>query len=462
MRITSEAVAIVLVGVGALCTIIAPKLLVAREELENKALIGPCSGPGSSDGEGEIASCVGIARPRGRTGRVGGGGVGGSNACIGDDLMAGVDCDGPGDGGSIGASIFAVIPGSTGRKRTPARGAAAPVVPVGMLATPRIRPLSSTSVGPKTPMWGRGDREGGTGGGGGGGKEVKRGRPLPLASAFCTPPPRVRRSRSAGANGGSSGENRARNKHGIFLSTGGITHIGNGRKFVVKKDRKLLAAASFLNERRNGNTKPPLSSSTSDHGRSNRRPVGKGAGRKSDGAGRSSRQGGGSGSVVNRAGNTTPAAGTSSASGSGTDQPRSGQASVSRHMTQDSWPLDPITFAMNGEHEALYRGGGTGGSGSTTASAVTQESRISKQSKQSKYSHLGAFSAARRTLKRRASSGSVRSGRWRHRERTISSVSSGSKAGVVRRSSAAGSLKMFADSGTRLFCPHCEQEVRSK
>lgn len=54
VRTTAEAVAIVLAGVGTLWTILAPKLLCAKHELESKALVGPSAVANSSSCECEV------------------------------------------------------------------------------------------------------------------------------------------------------------------------------------------------------------------------------------------------------------------------------------------------------------------------------------------------------------------------------------------------------------------------
>ncbi|CAM9763296.1 unnamed protein product, partial [Laminaria digitata] len=53
-RTTAEAMAIVFAGIGSLWSILAPKIIRAKHELEGKALVGPSAIPsrGSSSGDG--------------------------------------------------------------------------------------------------------------------------------------------------------------------------------------------------------------------------------------------------------------------------------------------------------------------------------------------------------------------------------------------------------------------------
>lgn len=476
MRTTAEAFAIALVGVGALFSILAPKLMVAKEETENKALIGPSADRVTSDLElegglrgGIVVSCSHVSR--GSNGGGGGSNGGGNGVEVGEL--------------SVGAPSVTGTPSSSAatglRKKTP-RGGAAQVVPVGMVGstpthgrmvgstpthsrnpsrsdTPSSAAARTRSASrPNSPLFGKfgedlaGDKDG-AGGAVGGKGDVEQGKHALPPAGFCTPPSHAHRNRGASLSGDTESVD------ANMSEKGRSSRMNSGSSAAAKKDRALSAAASFLLERRSGgggsnSSKPPLSGMSGGSARSSARGKGRGSTRKSM-VGVSSKRGGSSGG-----------------SGGGGGNGKRNQTSV----VKDSWTLDPLTLALNGDHAALYRGGGTGESGSTTVSAATLDSRHSRSTMQSlsgkatsvTSSRSGSGSrvdAARRTIKRRASSGSVRAAKWRDRDRSSSSVSAGGRkggGGAGQRSSAAGSLKMFADSGTRLFCPHCEKEVRER
>lgn len=219
VQTTAEAIAIVLAGVGTLCAVLGPKLLTAKEELGNKALIGPISrGASSSDVDGgdldDHILCMGTGAIHGGGGEAdAAGGVHARRAAIGALRNNKSPRSSAGLAYSKGAQVTSsssVTLASTGGKqrggggRGEDRGVGTPS------SSPPDRTLSaSRPTSPTLAGEGRtGDRECKVAGSGTEGSERGEGgvaRPLPLASGFCTPPSLVRRSsRSTGADGNST------------------------------------------------------------------------------------------------------------------------------------------------------------------------------------------------------------------------------------------------------------------
>lgn len=473
MRVTVEACAIVLAGVGALCTILAPKLVLAKEELQRKALIDPSRGECSSgadngleaiNGDGEVQSDADEAAVA-DDGDIGGHSGGGYYSRC--KTPRGPSIRGSSAQVAPASDAFA-IPPSRGKRRSQKSVERRPATPVS-----RAGPMHSTSR-PSSPALLAGEKAGD-------GDEAKYAgefesrlegrvsRPIPLAAGFCTPPARIRRSQSAGscfdihhgvcntpeadirvrgaqsARAGSffqagndqgqghsehrrgRGHHRARDSAAGGSSGGGLT--SGGRR--PSSDRR--------------SAKPPLSGTSNSSRRSGRRDGSTGG----NGGGERGR-GSDTGSHISSLSRSSRSASVGrNHCDSSIHAPSSSNTAVlrrSKTSVQDNCSLSPLTLAMNGDNSMMFLGGGTGGSGSTT-SATTQDSRKSN-------SRVG-----RRTLKRRGSEDS-KSGRGRDLDRASSGSGASQHAGRGRRTSAAGSLVMFADSGTRLFCPHCEKEVR--
>lgn len=548
VRTTAEAVAIVLAGVGALCTVLAPRVIHARQELEGKGLVGPPAVGSSSSCDalypGDRWSGTsglsdyrksGRRRPLSYRHEAGvapvsasiprGGGVAvstGSGAGDGDDVIVagGVPVTSYGTGNNASSSS---VSGGNSRavgifgKAFSGHGASGgihpdvrhdvegspPTVTTGKNAAASShsshgagegRPVSPLAEATKASEGGgaRGSFAT-TGGSGGGGGLV-----VPDQSGFWTPPDRIRRTRSGIDFGGRSvdgmalaaaaagaaqkqmreeeeegeGEGAKGDEHKRYKRAPSDGHHGDraprdprekeagarsaeggtgkgkgkgkskGRKF--KDDVTGSSKGGDSGEYRSGElasnaSLPPAASSERRYGAQSSSvsaPGGAGGSKHpASGASGSSRASKGSsrGRTSTRPAKSSRSARASSAGSSwGGDSVRS---------TKESWMHDSLMLGLNGSG---WSGGGALGSDRGFGAGGT--------------SHRRSGGGGTRRSGRWSGSSSVKRAGSRDAER---SLSMGSSSAGGRRSTAAGSLVMHADTGTKLHCPHCDKEVRA-
>ena len=395
-RTTAEAIAIVFAGVGALWSILAPKILRAKHELEGKALVGPSAVP-SRSGSGE--------------GGTGGRGVGlGSSSSDflhpgrAGDTTSGVSLtSGPrNSGGERGArqvshkvSLFDEISGVIGKSlavispdvRPDLEGSPpsthaqqvdmAAATSASASSTRRQQQhqqrlqvqgrSSSAFTLPGGSLSAKSAPGGGnfatTGGSGGGGRDKTLIVPDP--SGFWTPPRRIRRSRS-------TTECRTRSVDTMAQSAaaaGASASAAEGQRYHTTGSGEKRAAKGRENGGGGGERR---SASASVPGRS---------GEKRQGSGGSAGAGAGGAKPPLSGASGSSRASRASSRGRSNSRPRSSKASRnvkavssagsgggdSNRSSRDSWALDPIILAINGhgwaftpshdKNEGTYRSG---------------------------------------------------------------------------------------------------------
>lgn len=458
VRTTTEAVAIVLVGVGALFTIMAPKLLRARNELEGKALVGPsavasssscenlCGGnhqgvPGDTTSGASVLSCRHSSddqrqRPISQSGSVVDGVFGTAAEVCTSDIFPDTDGSPP-----------PVLGAMTSKGSGGGGGIAA-------LSRPHtVDGRSAVGSSAAARYGGYGDRPATTGRDRG-----LVGSIVPDPSGFWTPPKRtrVRRSRSsvegstrtadgmamAAAAAGGNGQRlnqSGRGGKGKGGEGGGRGRGGGGGGGSSSRGERSASTASLsgLSGERRG--------SGSGHNRSYSGYTAKPPLSEASGSSRASRASS-RGRTSSRSNKASTRHGSSGGSGGGAS------AIESVRSNRDSWVLDPLMLAING-----YGWSGSLAAANIKQGAVVQGSRKSGGGAASDR-RSGGGGGGRRPSGRWSGSGSVKRGTSRER---LSSVGSSSARGR-RSENAAGSLVMYADTGTRLHCPHCDKEVRKK
>lgn len=444
VRTTAEAVAIVLAGVGALCTILAPKILRAKQELEGKALVGPSAVVSSSScdgfgGAGDTTSGVSVLSGHRKSG--------GRRRPLSSSSLTGSRNGGSLDPVGVFGKTLAGDPpddlcpdaNDTGRQPRYHGGS-------GDIYDSRQQRDKTSAISRPGSMAGIAAPCGGNFATTGGSREERRrGLVVPDPSGFCTPPKRIRRARSSVECSTRSADGMAlaaaaagaAQKHREMGQSGRLVRGGSGRG-VLGSDRGERAASSTASlsglsgERRgsgHGSARPPTSGGASESSRASRGSI------ASSGRGRSR--------TATRSSKTSRSTRGGSSGGSGCGD--------STRSSRDSWVLDPLMLAING-----YGWGGAGGT-------ATVKQVGGSGGGGGGWSERGNGGQAQR--KSGGGGGVRRSGRWSgsggakrgaSKER---SSSLGSSSARGRRSSAAGSLVMHVDTGTRLHCPHCDKEV---
>ena len=433
----------ILVGIGTLCVILAPKILRAKQELEGKALVGPSAVVNTNTGDALYAGDT----TNNTNGEGGGSGSGSSSQEI-DPLRRMLSRQGSGGSSSLAVSVAIfgkpmttasdVFPDVEG---SPTSAAGNNDGDDGRGADRRIEPTPTSNggffaAGKINPP---------------GGRDVSTtgGVVTPDPVGFWTPPRPVRRARSSAEVilRSAGGEALATDK--LALTTAAVTvegdGEGDGERGSTSNSNRLLShggrggrdtssTASLSLERRSGGGHaislpmklPPSGAS---------------------GSSRASRVSRASHASSRRAETLTRSSRT----------PHSDDYSSSLRSGADNSNADPLTMAVKG----YDRSGRNSGSSSLRQSGGWLPTNGVASSGAKNSGGGGGGGVSRR--KSGPTGGRNRSGVWSSggglkRGRSIERPTSVSSAGI-KRSNAVGCLVMHADTGTRLHCPHCDKEV---
>lgn len=462
VRTTMEAVAINLAGVGTLCAIIAPKILLAKQELEGKSLVGPSAVVANNSNID--SSCNGEVLFAGDA-------LGSSRGLDPMHRTLSRHSSSGGGGGSVSISSGHTVTVGIFRKEGAAATAAVEAASSDVLpdlegSPPSVDPCTDPKRSADDGKSGAQSTAGAGGGDGGSymppaggnfassGGGGSKGLIVPDPAGFWTPPRHIRRAQS-------SAEVITRTKDGMVLAAAAsaamTTAVGGGDTF-GEKNRQLnqsgrgvrnsSSTASLSAERSSGHAislpakLPPSGASGSSR-----------ASRVSRFSRASSIGGGGYGSKSNRTSHSRSHS-TSNSAG----RISSGDYSSSLLSSTDGWNVDPLMVAMNGYGWGGGGGGngGVGGGSSTLRQSVGGGSSLSRRKSGTvAVGGAGSGGGRRSGIWSSGGVGSLRRGSSREREASV-----GSSASAGRRSNVAGCLVMHADTGTRLHCPHCGKEVR--
>ena len=349
-----------------------------------------------------------------------------------------------------------------------------------LLDQPKPKAPPAASVICSRPQPGGGGQGGGnfaTTGGAAGRKLL----PLPDPSAFVTPPRRVRRSRSSAEISTRSADAMAK----AAAAAGAAERKGSGDVIAPAfgGDRRhstssatAAAVAAVVAERRSGSRKSTSRKSSGSHRKSNR-DSGGGAGKAP-----AERRGGGSGST-----NASAKPPLSGASGSSRASRASSRGRSSRSHSHSHPSTTKTSQRSSGAATHKQAASTSGGSvGGDSNSVISRDSCSIDPFVMMLNGHFGmgglrhpSAGHHHSSQKRKSSGGGGGggggagggggggqrgSGRWStgSRKRGLSSerpTSMGSSSQGERRSSHPGSLVMFPERGTTLYCPHCDMAV---